>query len=185
MLLQIDIEILSVITVQIIIVLIFLIFLTSRYRKFSINQFVIHLRAGKVKSAGLGGRLFLMPLIDSYVILPSSVRQTMLDVRVNARSEEKLSLNIIAFVLWKVVHPVVAYTAVSWDPNSSDYVETVIKNTAESVLRTTCANMTVDQILVNHDEIINQISNTLQDLTANWGVSIDSIRIKEINLLAT
>ncbi len=45
------------IVVGALILLVILCFFTSRYRKFKTNEFVIHLRNGKVKSAGLGGKV--------------------------------------------------------------------------------------------------------------------------------
>ena len=57
------------VVIIIIIAFLFLIFMATRYRKFKTNQFVIHLRNGKVKSAGLGGRLWLLPLIDEYIVI--------------------------------------------------------------------------------------------------------------------
>ncbi|HUT80784.1 MAG TPA: hypothetical protein VMZ29_06220, partial [Candidatus Bathyarchaeia archaeon] len=56
-------------------VLLFLIFLISRYRKFKTNEYVIRFRNGKIKSAGKGGRCFLMPIIDEVVIIPTTTQQ--------------------------------------------------------------------------------------------------------------
>jgi regulator of protease activity HflC (stomatin/prohibitin superfamily) len=81
------------------------------------------------------------------------------------------------------VDPQIAYTQVSWDPKSNDYVESVIKTATESILRTTCASMALEKIIRERDEIIEQISNHLHRLTANWGLVIESIEIKEVNVL--
>lgn len=49
----------------------FIIFFASQYRKFDTNEFVIHLRNGKVWREGPGGHAVLMPLFDKVVIIPT------------------------------------------------------------------------------------------------------------------
>ncbi len=180
-----NLDIVSITVVTIIIILLFLIFLASRYRKFSTNQYVIHLRGGKVKSAGLGGRIYLLPLIDAYVVIPTTTRQTILDAREKVLSREYQDLHIISYLYWKVIDPKVAYTQVSWDPRSPDYIESVLKTATEAILRTTCASMALEKIIRERDEIIEQISNHLHRLTANWGLVIESIEIKEVEVMDT
>ncbi len=185
MIFQLQMDIVTITILTIVTILLFLIFLASRYRKFSTNQYVIHLRGGKVKSAGLGGRIYLLPLIDAYIVIPTTTRQTILDAREKVLSREYQDLHIISYLYWKVVDPKVAYTQVSWDPRSPDYIESVLKTATEAILRTTCASMALEKIIRERDEIIEQISNHLHRLTANWGLVIESIEIKEVEVMDT
>ncbi|MFX0114413.1 MAG: hypothetical protein ACFFB3_07685 [Candidatus Hodarchaeota archaeon] len=57
------------------IIILTLIFYITRYRKFTINQYVLHFRNGKLKKAGMGGRIFLLPVFDEIVTLPSIVQR--------------------------------------------------------------------------------------------------------------
>jgi flotillin len=180
---QFDMTVITYTVVVIVTILLFLVFLASRYRKFSTNQYVIHLRGGKVKSAGLGGRIYLLPLIDAYIVIPTTTRQTILDAREKVLSREYQDLHIISYLYWKVIDPKVAYTQVSWDPRSPDYIESVLKTATEAILRTTCASMALEKIIRERDEIIEQISNHLHRLTANWGLVIESIEIKEVEVM--
>ncbi|MHA1730365.1 MAG: SPFH domain-containing protein [Promethearchaeota archaeon] len=161
----------------------FLIFFASRYRKFRTNEFVIHLRGGKVKSSGLGGKVILLPLIDEIVVIPTTTRQTSLQMSERVLSREFQDISIEGFLYWKVVDPKVAYTAVSWEPRSPDYVELVLKNACESIIRTTCAHMAIEKIIRERREIIEDVSNYLTELTTDWGIVIESIEIKEVNVL--
>ena len=72
----------------------FIIFLAARYRKFKTNQFVIHLRNGKVKSAGLGGSLWLLPLIDEYIVIPTTSIQTLVEAHEQVVSKEYQNIEI-------------------------------------------------------------------------------------------
>ena len=55
------------------------VFFASRYRKFKTNDYVIHLRNGKVHSAGRGGKIIKFPLIDEIVVIPTTTRKTLLN----------------------------------------------------------------------------------------------------------
>ncbi|MHA2061309.1 MAG: SPFH domain-containing protein [Candidatus Sifarchaeia archaeon] len=161
----------------------FLLFLLGRYRKFKTNEFVIYLRNGKVKRAGLGGRLFLLPLIDEVIVIPTTIQQTSLEAKEKVVSREYQNIGVTGFVFWQVTEPSAAFTSVSWDKRSGDYVETVIKNAAESIIRTTCANMVLEDIIRERSKIIDAVISELHDLMANWGVTAHSVEIRDVEVL--
>lgn len=161
----------------------FLIFFASRYRKFKTNQFVIHLRSGKVKHAGLGGSLILLPLIDEYIVIPTTSIQTTLEAHEQVVSMEYQNISVVGMLIWKVIDPEKAFSAVSWFPSDSNYVEKILKNAAEAIIRTTCANMPIEMIIRERREIITIVSKELHELTADWGCVIESIEIREVNIL--
>ncbi|MFX1574209.1 MAG: SPFH domain-containing protein [Promethearchaeota archaeon] len=167
----------------IIVVFLFLIFMATRYRKFKTNQFVIHLRNGKVKSAGLGGSLWLLPLIDEYIVIPTTSIQTTLEAHEQVVSMEYQNISIVGMLIWKVIDPEKAFSAISWLPGDVNYVEKILKNAAEAIIRTTCANMPIEKIIRERREIINIVSKELHELTADWGCIIESIEIREVNIL--
>ena len=172
----------SVITVIIILFLI-IVFMATRYRKFKTNQFVIHLRNGKVKHAGLGGSIWLLPLIDEFIVIPTTSIQTNLDAHEQVVSKEYQNISIFGMLIWKVVDPERAFSAISWYPRDENYVEKILKNAAEAIIRTTAANMEIEKIIRERREIIKEISKELHELTADWGVVIESIEIREVNIL--
>ncbi|MFX1412399.1 MAG: SPFH domain-containing protein, partial [Promethearchaeota archaeon] len=171
-----------IVTVVIIAVL-FIIFMATRYRKFKTNQFVIHLRNGKVKSAGLGGRIWLLPLIDEYIVIPTTSIQTILEAHEQVVSMEYQNISIVGMLIWKVIDPEKAFSAVSWISRDDHYVEKILKNAAEAIIRTTCANMPLEKIIRERREIIEHVSKELHELTADWGLVIESIEIREVNIL--
>ncbi|MHA1378310.1 MAG: SPFH domain-containing protein [Candidatus Helarchaeota archaeon] len=175
--------IIGIIVVTIIIVFLFIIFMVSRYRKFKTNQYVIHLRNGKVKSAGLGGNIWLLPLIDDYIIIPTTSIQTNLEAHEQVLSKEYQRISITGMLIWKVVNAEKAFSAVSWDSRSEHYVEKILKNAAEAIIRTTCANMTIEKIIRERLDIIKSISKELHQITSDWGIVIESIEIIEVNIL--
>ncbi|MFX1243192.1 MAG: SPFH domain-containing protein [Promethearchaeota archaeon] len=171
------------VVIVVIIAFLFLIFMATRYRKFKTNQFVIHLRNGKVKSAGLGGSIWLLPLVDEYLVIPTTSIQTTLEAHEQVVSMEYQNISIVGMLIWKVIDPEKAFSAVSWNTRDENYVEKILKNAAEAIIRTTCANMPIEKIIRERREIINIVSKEIHELTADWGVIIESIEIREVNIL--
>ncbi len=163
-----------------IIIFLFVIFFAARYRKFKTNQFVIHLRNGKVKHAGLGGSLVLLPLIDEYIIIPTTSIQTVVEAHEQVVSYEYQNIEIEGLLIWKVVDPEKAFSAVSWIMRDENYVEKILKGAAEAIIRTTCANMPLEKIIRERREIIDPIEKDLHELTADWGIVVESLEILEV-----
>ena len=161
----------------------FLIFMATRYRKFKTNQFVIHLRNGKVKHAGLGGSIWLLPLIDEYIVIPTTSIQTLLEAHEQVVSMEYQNISVMGMLIWKVIDPEKAFSAVSWFTHDENYVEKILKNAAEAIIRTTCANMPIEKIIRERRDIIKEVSKELHEITADWGLVIESIEIREVNIL--
>lgn len=163
-----------------IICFLFIIFMAARYRKFKTNQFVIHLRNGKVKSAGLGGSLWLLPLIDEYVVIPTTSIQTILEAHDQVVSKEYQNIEFVGMVIWKVIDPEKAFSAVSWNLRNENYVEKILKGAAEAVIRTICANMPLELIIRERREIIDHVLKDLHELSADWGILIETFEILEV-----
>ncbi|MFX0033549.1 MAG: SPFH domain-containing protein [Promethearchaeota archaeon] len=172
--------IIGIVVTACIILFLFIVFLAVRYRKFKTNQFVIHLRNGKVKSAGLGGSLWLLPLIDEYIVIPTTSIQTLLEAHDQVVSNEYQNIEIEGLLIWKVIDPEKAFSAVSWSQRDDNYVEKILKGAAEAIIRTTCANMPLEKIIRERREIINHIEKDLHELVADWGIIIESIEILEV-----
>jgi regulator of protease activity HflC (stomatin/prohibitin superfamily) len=158
----------------------FVIFYAARYRKFKTNQFVIHLRKGKVKSAGLGGSLVLLPLIDDYIVIPTTSIQTILEAHDQVVSQEYQNIEFVGMIIWKVIDPEKAFSAVSWNLRDENYVEKILKASAEAVIRTICANMPLELIIRERREIIDHVLKDLHELSADWGILIETFEILEV-----
>ncbi|WP_371806060.1 SPFH domain-containing protein [Candidatus Lokiarchaeum ossiferum] len=164
-------------------IVVFALFIASRYRKFKTNEYVIHLRNGVVKSAGRGGKIIKAPLIDEIIVIPTTTRKTLLNSSEKILSREYQDVKISAILYWRVSDPSIAFNAVVWDRNSNDYVERVLSTATEAIIRTTCASLTIEKILCDRTEIIKMISDQLLNLTKDWGIVIESLEIIEAQVL--
>ncbi|MHA1475040.1 MAG: SPFH domain-containing protein [Promethearchaeota archaeon] len=158
-------------------------FFASRYRKFKTNEYVIFLRGGKVKSAGRGGHVIKLPLIDEIIVIPTTTRKTLLNSSDKILSREFQDVKISAILYWRVSEPEISFNAVVWDARSPDYVERVLSTATEAIIRTTCASLTVETIICDRTEIIKTISDQLLNLTKDWGIVIESLEIIEVQVL--
>ncbi len=163
-----------------IVVFLFVILFAARYRKFKTNQFVIHLRNGKVKHAGLGGSIFLLPLIDDYIVIPTTSIQTVVEAHEHIVSYEYQNIEVEGLLIWKVIDPEKAFSAVSWNIRDENYIERILKGATEAIIRTTCANMPLEKIIRERREIIDHVEKDLHELTADWGIVIESLEILEV-----
>ena len=161
----------------------FVLYIASRYRKFRTNEYVIHLRNGVVKSAGRGGKIIKLPLVDEIIVIPTTTRKTLLNSSEKILSREYQDVKISAILYWRVSDPSTAFNAVVWDRNSNDYVERVLSTATEAIIRTTCASLTIEKILCDRTEIIKMIADQLLNLTKDWGIIIESLEIIEVEVL--
>ncbi len=161
----------------------FVMFYASRYKKFVSSQYMIHFRGGKVIKAGIGGKAVILPLIDEVRVIPVTTQSTFLEAKEKVVSREFQEISVSAFVFWRVIDPEVAFSRTSWDKKSSAYVETIIKNAAESIIRTTCANMPLEKIIRDRQAIIEAVTKELHTLTKDWGLLIESCEIREIEII--
>ncbi|MCF2139460.1 MAG: hypothetical protein K9W44_05330 [Candidatus Lokiarchaeota archaeon] len=159
------------------------VFFASRYRKFKTNVYVIHLRNGKVHSAGRGGKVIKLPLIDEIVVIPTTTRKTLLNSSEKILSREFQDVKISAILYWRVSNPQTAFNAVQWDPRSPDYVEHILSTATEAIIRTTCAGLEIEKIICERTEIIKLITDQLLNLTRDWGIVIESLEITEVQVL--
>ncbi|MHA1953765.1 MAG: SPFH domain-containing protein [Candidatus Heimdallarchaeaceae archaeon] len=167
----------------VIVAVLFLLFYASRYRKFTSDTYMIHFRNGKVIKAGIGGKAVVMPLIDEVRVIPVTTNSTFLEAKEKVLSREFQEISVTAFVFWRVIDPEVAFSRTSWDKSSVAYVENIIRNAAESIIRTTCANMALEKIIRDRQAIIEAVTKELHALTADWGLIIESCEIRDIEII--
>lgn len=161
----------------------FLIFMVSRYRKFQINQFVIHLRNGKLQRAGIGGSVFLLPLIDEIIVIPSIIIHTPLTTLVQVFSEGHKLLKIKGELLWQVNTPEKAYKSVSWHSNDENFVERILNSSFGAIYREICGDYSIKEIIQNQLIISENLKIGLKSFTADWGIEIKALNIRRVKIM--
>ncbi len=153
------------------ITIVFMIFFITRYRKFRPNEYVIHIRNGKVFRVGTGGRVFLLPLLDEVFTIPTTVQHTSLEFKAQVKDHKKRFFKID--VTWRVVEPLTAFSKVSWNETADNYVELLIKKRMESILQTLSINASIGQ----DGAFIDNVASELQKYVKDWGLIIEDIQV--------
>lgn len=132
-------------------------------------------RLGRVLGSEKGpGLTFLIPLIDK--MLQVSIRVITHDIEPqDVITRDNVSLKVNAVLYFRVVSPVKAIVNVE----NFLYATTQL---AQTHLRTVLGEHTLDELLTNREKINNQIRKIIDENTDPWGVKVESIEIKHIDL---
>jgi len=122
----------------------------------------------------------MLPLIDEYIVIPTTSIQTLVEAHEQVVSSEYQNIEIEGLLIWKVIDPEKAFSAVSWNMRDDNYVEKILKGATEAIIRTTCANMPLEKIIRERREIIDHVEKDLHELTSDWGIVIESLEIIEV-----
>ena len=140
-------------------------------------MFVIHLRNGKVKSATMGGKCFVLPLLDEIITIPTTVQMMNVDIHgVSSTSGEIASIS--AAIFWRVIKPEIAYTVVSWDPKSHNFVDHIMNELATGVFIEEAAQLASDwQGTSWIGELKQSVAHHLNEKMIDWGIIVENIEI--------
>ena len=134
-------------------------------------------RLGRVIAAEKGpGLFFIVPLVDR-------MRKVNLQtVTMNVPSQDvitrdNVTIRVDAVTYFKVVDPVKATV------NIQNYVFAT-SQVAQTTLRSVCGRAELDELLAERDRLNNEIQEIVDQLTEPWGVKVELVEIKDVNLPA-
>ena len=138
-------------------------------------------RFGKVHRVGGPGWCLILPGIEESNLVDLRV-QTVDIPRQDVVTKDKIELNIDAVI----------YLAVKKDKQSvinsvvavRDY-KTAATDYAIATLRDVMGGMDLSEVLVNIEGINRQLKEMLEKISEGWGVSVDAVQIKDINIPKT
>jgi flotillin len=151
-----------------------------RYVTVSPSEYAIHTgRGGKVLHKGLGQSFFCGPF-DSYMIFPSTIQRVQFEA--TQITEENQGVRVQGFVVWKIADPELAYKNLDLSNTDSPLAvtNTHLKEIAESVVRHSVANMTIEETLRKRETMIAGLKEQLIEVVEGWGISIETIEIRDI-----
>ncbi len=126
---------------------------------------------GKEKGPGV---FFLIPLIDRMARV--SIRTITMDVEPqDVISRDNVSLKVSAVLFFRVVSPIKAVCAVE------NYLYAT-SQLAQTHLRSILGEHKLDELLTEREKINTQISRILDENTGPWGVKVESMEVKHIDL---
>ncbi len=167
-------------TVAMVIILFVLLlsFYIKKYVKiFDPNIFYVHLRKGKAKKQGEGGMVIRIPFLDRILAVDRTVQQLNISAE-SVLSKEKQKIRLNAVLQWQAENAIATINNVTWK-------EIPVRLTAiiESVIRTACAQLSVEEILEERQLIIEAVKKELIDIVSEWGLKVVTVELVDVSVV--
>ncbi|MEO2153252.1 MAG: stomatin-like protein [Aquificota bacterium] len=130
-------------------------------------------RFGKYHRTLRAGLNFITPIVDN-VVAKISLKEKVLDIpKQEVITKDNVLVKIDAVCFYTVIKPEDAYYNI-------ENLEYAITQTVQTNLRDIVGSMELDEILSSREKINTKIKEVLQGASANWGITINRIEVKEI-----
>jgi len=136
------------------------------------QRFVI-LRAGKLQSVKGPGLFMIIPVIDAVTAVIDERIQTTGFNAEQALTRDTVPVNVDAIVFWHV------HDAQSAALNITDY-RSAIDRVAQTSLRETIGSSMLTQLLSERQQADEALRNEIARKTATWGISVNSVEIRDV-----
>jgi regulator of protease activity HflC (stomatin/prohibitin superfamily) len=136
------------------------------------ERFVI-LRAGKLSSVKGPGLFMIIPVIDAVTAVIDERIQTTGFNAEQALTRDTVPVNVDAIVFWHV------HDAQSAALNITDY-RSAIDRVAQTSLRETIGSSMLTQLLSERQEADEVLRNEIARKTETWGISVNSVEIRDV-----
>ncbi len=131
-------------------------------------------RLGKFSSIKGPGIFFIIPIIDQVMMVDTRVRAMDIPAQ-QVITKDNVPVKINGVLFFKVDNAADALIKVQ------DY-KYAIGQYAQTSLRDVIGQMTLDQLLVEREEIGKNIEKTVEKDTAGWGLEVTGIRMQDIDM---
>lgn len=157
----------------ILIILIIVLFFVS-IRVIDQYERAVIFRLGRVQKAKDPGVRFIIPLVDR--LIKVGIRIVTLPVQSQKIiTKDNVSIDVAAVAYYHVVDPVKSVVAV-------ESVQSAIYQIAQTTVRNVVGQSTLDDVLSGTVKINESIKVILDKTSEQWGVFVDSVELKDIQL---
>lgn len=158
------------------------------------NEYLIHLRRGRVVTHGAGRAAFAWPW-DSWVVVPTSIQRV--SFAADQVTAERVGVEVRGIAVFRVADPMLAFRVLDFSgPRPMDRLAEVLRDMFVGAARRLVANMTVDACLGRRkEEIAVELLREIQPIVGGtgrpqdatdrgWGLVVDSIEIHDVKILS-
>jgi regulator of protease activity HflC (stomatin/prohibitin superfamily) len=149
-----------------------LIILTSLKMANVWERFVI-LRAGKLQGVKGPGLFFIVPILDAITVVIDQRIQTTGFNAEQALTRDTVPVNVDAVIFWHV------HDAQSAALSIANYREAIYQ-VAQTSLREMIGSTMLSQLLSNRQNADEALQNEISRKTSAWGVSVNSVEIRDV-----
>ncbi len=147
------------------------------------TEYLLHYRRGKLIRQGMGIGAIRLPA-DHITIVPCTAQS--LTFAADQITRENQGIEIAGFAVWKVAEPALTAQRFNFDDpdEPTKAIGASLKDVVESAIRHRVANMTIEEVLRRRASIIVELKKELDYITAQWGLSFDTIEIKQVRIMS-
>jgi regulator of protease activity HflC (stomatin/prohibitin superfamily) len=168
---------LSIALLIIMVILLLMIYVRKYVRIFDPNIFYVHLRRGKAIKQGEGGMVIRIPFFDRILAVDRTVQQLNISAE-SVLSKEKQKIRLSAVLQWQAENAIATINNVLWKEIPSRLTAII-----ESVIRTACAQLSVEMILEERQLIIEAIKKELIDIVSEWGLKVVTVELVDVTVV--
>ncbi|TFG09746.1 hypothetical protein EU538_04070 [Candidatus Thorarchaeota archaeon] len=162
----------------IVMVVLLLVFYVKKYvRIYDPNIFYVHLRRGKAIKQGEGGMVVRIPFFDRILAVDRTVQQLNIQAE-SVLSKEKQKIKLSAVLQWQAENAIATINNVKWNE-----IPPRLTAIIESVIRTACAQLTVEEVLEERQKIIEAIKKELVDIVSEWGLKVVTVELVDVSVV--
>lgn len=155
-------------------IIIVLVFIIISIRQINEYERGIKFQFGKYKSDMLPGWRLVLPIIQSHQKV--DMRVVAVDVPdQDAITRDNVSLNVNAVLYYRVVDAKSAILKV-------EIFSFAVSQLAQTTMRDVVGEVPLDELLTNRDDISQRIKDIVDKATDPWGIKIESVDLKHIEL---
>jgi len=159
-----------------VIVLLF-VYIKKYARIYEPDIYYVHLRKGVSIKSGEGGMVIRIPFFDKVLTVNKTVQQLTITSS-NILSKEKQHVKITTVLQWQSEKPVATISNIRW-ADINDRLTAII----ESVIRTTCAKLSIEKILEERQEIVEAVKGELEHIIKEWGLKVSTVELTDIEVI--
>lgn len=157
-------------------------FFLSQWVEGQANQWVVIIRNGAQKSAGIGLACY-KSYWDSVAIFPARLNRVKFTA--SQVTKEMQGLDVSMLVVWTVLRtgdgPFKAYTNLNFNNDAAD-ANSLIGKIASSIVRNRMANSDMNSIIKDRMVLRTACRDELQKIVKGWGVWIESVEITDVKI---
>jgi regulator of protease activity HflC (stomatin/prohibitin superfamily) len=168
---------LSIALLILMVILLSFIYVRKYVRIFDPNIFYVHLRRGKAIKQGEGGMVIRIPFFDRILAVDRTVQQLNISAE-SVLSKEKQKIRLSAVLQWQAENAIATINNVMWKEIPSRLTAII-----ESVIRTACAQLSVEMILEERQLIIEAIKKELIDIVSEWGLKVVTVELVDVTVV--
>ncbi len=162
------------------------------------SEYLIHMRAGKVRTAssGQGASCFKLPS-DAVAVVPTTVQK--LRFSADQVTREKVGVEVTGLAVYRIAEPLIAFRMLnfSFPERAQQKLEEMLVEMFAGAARRLVANLTVDECLSRRKEgiateLMREIAPVVSghgrvddETDMGWGVVIDTIEIQDVRILSS